>query len=421
MKTYFYLTATCLFLATLQANAHEIRTWTSSVGTTLEAKLVSLSGSSVKLEKMDGSELRVKLHQLSKEDQNYLENLPEEKGNTSIAGISAQPGKISPPITCDRDSDLSYHLYLPSEFHDAREWPVLFVMSPGGGKGGRALQRYIEGAETFGCILALSVESKNGFDKATEPVNAMVADVYGRLPVIKELSFSSGFSGGSRMAYLLAEENRHIKGVVACGSGSGVYLENGNFRAAKLRRSTYVYSLVGSNCFNRTGAYNSHKDFPGEYRLRYFVGKHSWAPASLIREAMARVIGETVKDYRGEDKNDLCARYAKAALQMAEAMESTQPWEAHYLAEFLSKFPAGRDIRNSASSLASRLERDSRVELAIDAEKDINKFGREFFQGVHYKNDKGKNPDRLKEAEKLAEKYASIPHGALIRRLGDGS
>lgn len=422
MKDFLRFAALSLFIfSALQAAEYEVRTWTSTVGSTIEAKLIERLGSSATLEREDGSRLTVKLSQLSTADRHYVDNLPEKKGKTSIAGIAAQPGKISQAINCESDSNWNYHLYLPKDFHDAREWPVMFVMSPGGGKGGGGLKRYIDAAETFGCILAISVESKNGFDKSTEAMNAMVEDVHDRMPVIESLSFASGMSGGSRMAYYLAELNRNIQGVIACGSGSGIYTESGDFRDAKLRSSTYVYSLIGSNCFNRTGAYNSHEDFPAAYRLRYFIGGHAWAPAPLINEAMARVMGEALKDYQGADKDDLRERYAKTATEMAEAMESNQPWEAYYLSEFISKFPTNRETRSRASSLASRLEGNEKVQLAMDAEDDIKQFGRQFFRDVFYKQDKGENRDRLKKAERLAEEYASIPHGELIRKLGDGS
>jgi hypothetical protein len=420
MKSLNWLIIFSLIFSHLHANEFEVRTWTSTVGTTLEAKLLNSSSRSVVLERADGSQLRVKLSQLSRKDRDYVANLPEEKGNTVIAGIPAEPGKISSQINCE-GSEWSYHVYLPKGFHDARDWPILFVMSPSGGKNGGALKRYIEASESFGCILAVSVESRNGFKYSGDAIDAMVEDVFERLPVIRDLSFSSGFSGGSRMAYLLAEENRHIKGVIACGSGSGVYLDDGSFRGAELRRSTYVYSLIGTNCSNRTGAYNSHDDFPKDFRLRYFPGGHAWAPGPLLKEAMAKVMGEALKDYRGDDKDELSADYTKAALEMAEGMKDSQPWEAFYMTELLSDFTSDRAIRDRVSSLANSLARNRRVQLAMEAEKDIIRFGREFFLGVYFKSDKGENPSRLKEAERLAEKYGSIPHGELIRRLGEGS
>lgn len=155
------------------------------------------------------------------------------------------------------------------------------------------------------------MESKNNFWESDQAIEAMVDDVYERLPVAENLAFATGMSGGSRMAYLLAERERNIAGVLACGSGSGVYVGEDEFRDAKLRRSTYVYSLMGTNCFNRTGAFQSHDEFPDEYRLRFFPGKHDWAGADLIEEGMARVLGAGLADYDGEDAEEMRSDYAK--------------------------------------------------------------------------------------------------------------
>ena len=54
------------------ATAAEMRTWTSIKGTTIEAKLLSVDGETVNLEKKDGSRLSVKRNLLSTGDQEYL-------------------------------------------------------------------------------------------------------------------------------------------------------------------------------------------------------------------------------------------------------------------------------------------------------------------------------------------------------------
>lgn len=411
-----------LILATVCcASEQPERTWTSTVGSTIQAALISSDGHKVLLQRSDGSQLSVGLNQLSSSDQSYVANLPEPKGNTHINGISAEPGSISSAIKCANDSKWSYHLYLPKDFHDGHTWPVWFIMSPGGGIGGSAMQRYINGAEMLGCILALSVESKNNFDDSELAMEAMVKDVHARVPVEKELSFASGFSGGSRMAYLLAERNRNIQGVLACGSGSGVYQKNEAFRDAKLRRSTYIYSLIGTNCFNRTGAFNSHVSFSDSCRLRYFPGNHDWAPSSYIAEGMARVLGEALKYKKTAKLARIQSQYATAMWTMTQSMQIDTPWEAHYWASFLADFPNSRSQQNEAHSLARKLATNEKVKAAIKAEAAINKFGKKYFLDVHYKADQKPNDSRKKDADRIAQDFLTIPHGTLIQRLGQKS
>ncbi len=56
----------------------EFREWTSSVGSTVRAKLLSKTGNTVKLETEDGEPLSVKMEQLSEKDQEYLRGLQEK-------------------------------------------------------------------------------------------------------------------------------------------------------------------------------------------------------------------------------------------------------------------------------------------------------------------------------------------------------
>jgi hypothetical protein len=375
----------------------------------------------VVLERKNGKHVVVPLAKLSAEDRDFLAALPQATGDTRIEGIQAQPGIVSPRIACLETPDWSYHLYLPNAFHDGRKWPVWFVMSPGGGTGGDALTRYIGGAERLGCVLALSVESKNDFADSDIAMEAMADDVFKRLPVLDGLAFATGFSGGSRMAFLLAERDKRIAGVLACGSGSGVYLKEKDFRQAELRRSTYVYSLIGSNCFNRTEAYRSHKNFPEAYRLRFFPGGHSWADSPLIAEGMARVLGEALRSGRGEPIEKLRLEYARTVLSWTQDLAGAEPWEAHSWATFLKDFPGDRTIQTEAETLASKLASDPRVGLAQDADRAIQRFTSDYFDLGDYKVDQQANPTRSADADALAEKYSDIPHGDLIRQLGGSS
>jgi dienelactone hydrolase len=403
------------------AEEEEMRTWTSAVGSTIEARLVETSGRSVKLRTEDGRTLDLRLDQLSEADREYVTDRPEEKGPTEVPGIDARPGVISGPIPCENDGDWSYHLYLPEDFHTGRDWPVWFVMSPGGGSGGGALKRYQEGAERFGCILAVSVESKNGFEESDEAVEAMAADIPARLPIEDGLLFASGFSGGSRMAFLLAERNRDVGGVLACGSGGGIYLSENDFRESRLPRSTYVYSLMGTNCFNRTESFNSHQAYDDDYRLRFFPGGHAWAESPLIAQGMGRVLGEALKRASGDEIAGHRTRFAKAAWELAGELQENEPWEAYHWAKFLAEYPDAGTVASRAATLESSLENDPDVLLALEAEKDIERFAKKFFGGVRVSADRKPNPERREAADEIAEKYEGIAHGEIIRRLGEKS
>ncbi len=411
-----------LFALCLSAGemTREMRVWTSSVGSTLEAKLLRASGDRIVLLRQDGGELTVRLDQLSPTDREYVAKATEVRGSDRIDGVDAEPGRISRKIACLSEPEWHYYLYLPQGFHDARKWPVWFIMSPGGGSQPDSMKRYIDGAERLGCILAFSVESKNEFADSDCAMEAMVKDVYERLPVAEKLAFATGMSGGSRMAYLLAERERHIAGVLACGSGSGVYIKEKDFRDAKLRSSTYVYSLIGTNGFNRTGAYRSHADFPDDYRLRFFPGNHDWAGPRYIAEGMARVLGAGLERYREDGDEQMRRDYARTLLLWAQEKVAEEPWEAYYFADYLKAFPAPAEFQGDAVRLARDLEADPKVQLALKAERELRKFGRKHFD-VFYTEDKKPNAERKQDAERLAPQFEGTPYAELFRRLGDPS
>jgi hypothetical protein len=97
----------------MAAEPHPPRVWTSTTGTTVEARLVEIGESTVTLARKDGgAPLKVRLDQLSEADQAYLGEVQKKLdegpiGATSIAGLDAAPGEIRGPITC-KDGKWSY-------------------------------------------------------------------------------------------------------------------------------------------------------------------------------------------------------------------------------------------------------------------------------------------------------------------------
>jgi hypothetical protein len=402
--------------------ADEWRTWKSSSGTATEAKLVSTDGKEAILEKRDGKRITVPLSRLSAEDQAYLAaSAPKgettAKGETTVKGIAAEPGVVSGKIACEADSKWSYFLYLPKAFHSGRKWPVCFVMDPGGGSPG-TLGRYIPAADDLGIILAVSTESKNKFIDSTVAMMAMGKDVYQRLPLIEGAAISSGMSGGSRMAYLMAEKDENVAGVLACGSGSGVYLPEGDFRPAKLGRDTMICSLIGTNDFNRREAAKSHKAFGKSARFIWFPGNHDWADQELIAEGMAEVYGKMLKNSKAKSLDPLRGEFAKSRFALVKGRQERKPLDAWRWAEFLAKFPGDPATQREAAELAAALAKKPEVAKAIAAEKAIGEFTEKYFADGDTKGDVNPDASRLKDAEKTAAEFEGLPQAELLKRMG---
>ncbi|MBK1791975.1 hypothetical protein [Persicirhabdus sediminis] len=403
-------------------SSDEWRTWTSKAGSQLEAKLVKRSGDQLELQRRSGGKpVILKLSQLSADDQQYVRELPEpeeEKGATSVSGVDAEPGVVSGEIKCLSESRWSYYLYLPESFHTAREWPVMLIMSPGGGKTSNPMNRYREVADRLGVVLVLSVQSKNGFGESGLCNTTILNDVYDRLPLHSNLAMTTGFSGGSRCAYLVAELDKRVAGVLACGSGHGIYPDSGPARSAKLRKSTYVYSLIGTNCFNRSEATVTHNLLSKNFRLRFFPSGHSWAGSPYIEEGMARLLGEAFMAHRSSTEKSDRDRYSKVMWQWTQEMVDDQPWEAHGWAEFLADFDGDSQVKSDAKSLANKLAGNDKVKQAQLAEKDIIKFvSKHYNKYIALDVEKKPNSSRAAEGEKLADKYPGLPHAELLEKL----
>ena len=75
--------------ASSHVNAEEIRTWSDSTGRfKIEAKYISTEGDKVKLERADGKSMEIQISKLSKDDQQYLDDL---KNNPFKASNSENP------------------------------------------------------------------------------------------------------------------------------------------------------------------------------------------------------------------------------------------------------------------------------------------------------------------------------------------
>ncbi len=398
------------------------RTWTSSAGTSLEARVVSVEGDRVTLEKQGGGSLTVKLAQLSQDDRSFLASWkkPEApKGATTIDGIAAEPGRVSGEIPCQAKPEWSYLVYLPQEFHMGRKWPVCFVMDAGGGSAG-SLNRYVTAADRFGIIMVVSKQSRNGFDGAIEAMVSMNEDVHARFPVWKDMVFSSGMSGGSRQAFLLSEKDDQIAGVLACGSGGGVYAEGG-FRPVDLRKSVVVCSLMGTNCFNRSESVRSHKSFPSTSRLIWFAGNHDWASSEWIVEGMAHVYGTALAKSRDKELGELRDDFATACFEWAKERQEQAPWTTWIWADFLSDFPASNAVPAEAKALAAELAKDPEVKRGLEAEKEVQSFAAKHFHALGSQADSAADEGRQRAAEKEAEKFDGLPQAEVLKRMGQPS
>ena len=193
----------------------------------------------------------------------------------------SSPGQIV-DVTCASDAAQSYALYLPSSYSAAKRWPIIYFFDPGG-RGRRPLDLYKDIGETYGFILAGSDNSRNFSSDQGKAVNAIWQDTHARLGIDEHRSYASGFSGGARVAGAMAFSGpaSQVAGVIAHGAG---YPSN---RTSK--DNLPYFFAVGDQDFNWPEVINIRREREEQgspYRVRVYPGRHQWAPASVMEEAV---------------------------------------------------------------------------------------------------------------------------------------
>ena len=409
----------------------ETRTWTSRSGQEITAKYVKSIGDSIVLEKEDGKQMKVKLSALSKADIEYVREMERKallEDNTPRVEkpkLDWAYGSTTELIECKDAPQWSYHIYLPNSLNGGEKWPVMFVMSPGAGSK-RVLDRYIEGAERVGWVLVVSKQSRNGFDGSHDAVKAMAKDVKERLPIDTAQMYSTGFSGGARMAFFLATHliEDEFAGVLACGAGG---------LGANLSESAVLYGLCGSNCFNRWDMAVTFKQFQRKpNKLVFFRGNHDWAGAFEISEGMAWLHRSHLKvvltpkqkkaatsrpkltlpsqrdtQPKGDAINPVLEREGKRIFGDIVRYKESRPESALDWALYLTDFPCSSALKAEGKKLLDELRTVEKLKLYEQGLVEMQAFVEKHFATDVMAYQNNPNPPAARdEATALAAKYA---------------
>lgn len=415
MKT----TATCLFslfwsALLLSAGPTEMREWHAKSGHKVEAKALQIAQDKVQFERANGSKVVVALEKLTEEDQAELRKhfgigVPDGEDPGTTASPDGEPaddlpyplGTTTDEVSCG--NDVSCFLYLPKSLRKGARHPVLFVMSPGGGSKGN-VKRYQPGAERNRWIVAVSKQSKNGFEGSTNAIDAMIDHVTSELPIDEKRIYTTGFSGGSREAFHAAQRHKEVAGVIACGASEDV----GNSKQV-------VYGLCGTNCFNRTDMANSFKGYKNrDCVLRFFPGKHVWGGEELCDDAITHLNGVFLTK-NSDDYPDEYAHYVSQVSALIEECRESAPMRAYMWTSFLI------DHRVDAPKLTgthTELGGDPLNKLYVEGLKEIRDFAQRHFgsSGASaWKADPKVSAACLREAEE----YVGTPWEEVLKLMAE--
>jgi dienelactone hydrolase len=241
-------------------------------------------------------------------------------GNASKTAVQPRPGELTREVRCAANAKQSYALYLPKNYAASRKWPVVYAFDPAA-RGSVPLELMKDAAEKYGYILAGSNNSRNGPRKLEgEAAQAVLQDVQARLAIDDRRSYFAGFSGGARVAALIAQ---------VCQCAAGVLLNGAGFPqdTPPSREATFpVFAAVGTYDFNYAEVVKLDEKLQGlgsPHFLRTFEGPHQWAPAPVMDEALAWFRLLAMKDGREPPDAAFVAAEASQAAERARALEQS--------------------------------------------------------------------------------------------------
>ncbi len=242
--------------------------------------------------------------------------------NRGAAGVpeTPKPGTSSNRVVCARKPEQTYALYVPSRYDANKRWPIIYIFDPAA-RGNIPLELMKDAAERHGFLVAASNNSRNGsWSVEIEAAQAMADDTHARFSIDEQRVYFGGFSGGARVASLIAQ---------SCKCAAGVFLSGAGFsaNAAPSRDVRFaVFAAVGMFDFNypEVTQLDEKLDASGyQHALRYFDGTHQWAPAPVMEEALAWFRLVARKQTREPRDDSLVDVQRAAALARADQFEKS--------------------------------------------------------------------------------------------------
>ena len=133
-------------------------------------------------------------------------------------GDRFKKGKTIDTIWVDKTLNESFAFYMPKSYEPATPTPVVFIFEPMG-RGNTGIEPFIAASETYGYLLICSNNTKNGpFEQNYEIADKLFNKVFSSLLLDPKRIYTSGFSGGARLALSITVKTNQIQGVVSCGA-----------------------------------------------------------------------------------------------------------------------------------------------------------------------------------------------------------
>ena len=274
-------------------------------------------------------------------------------------------GEIIERVACIANPEQSYALFLPPGYTPGRKWPILYAFDPLA-RGSVPVKLFQDGAKEFGFILVGSNNSRNGIE-LNAIVETLWSDTHRRFAIDERRVYTTGFSGGARVASAVATSYRGaVAGVIAASGGP-----RPNFNPLPVNQFTF-FGTAGTEDFNFPEMQQVKRrmnEVGVTNRLVVFEGGHEWPPAEICGEAISWMEVQAMKSGARAKDDQLIDRLLAAKGKTARDYEiSKQPYEAYLEFEVLvTEFKGLRDVNEFAAD-TERLRNSKEVRAAIKSE-----------------------------------------------------
>lgn len=274
-----------------------------------------------------------------------------------LTRMSAQPLSSNPAdwqrgaiqrVECAGHAGQSYMLYLPPGYTESKLWPIIYAFDPGA-RGNVPVERYQSAAAKYGYIVAGSNNSRNGpWQVSMDAITAVWDDTHRRFAIDPKRIYTTGHSGGARVAFAVAAGPANAAGVIAGGAG----MPGSENQPKKVSFATYA--IVGDADFNYlevTALYQNLQAINAPAHLHVFEGPHLWAPSDVLLDAVAWMELQAMKSgLRPKDEAILDA-WVHAKSPAGESADSVKAW--HAWMQLASDLQGLRDVAVFESKAAS--------------------------------------------------------------------
>ncbi len=175
-------------------------------------------------------------------------------------------------------TDESYFVYAPKSAEGKKDIPVIFCFSPSA-DGKTPVDSLQLAAESFGYMIVGSNDVRNNYDRNAQVIQNLIVDVKKKFEIDENRMYGCGFSGGARLATLLADQGV-FKGVISCSAGPG---------NAQFSKPIPYFAIAGKSDFNykEMVSYHPPKNMETYYMLSYHHKKHEWPDAESLYNGVA--------------------------------------------------------------------------------------------------------------------------------------